>query len=82
MFFLRENKIPLAILFSGVIIALAIYFGLREKGNIQNKKTFVSQTSSLSPTEIATQTPILTLVSVPTEVITPSIYPAPYPSFR
>lgn len=31
MSFFQENKIPLAIIFAGIIIALAIYFGLKEK---------------------------------------------------
>lgn len=74
MSFLQKNKIPIAIIISGLFIAIAIFFGLRgEKdfkvGKNTNKQPIISQTQSLSPTKILKQKLTSTTASVPTEKI-------------
>lgn len=69
MSFLRENRIPLVIVFSGLIIATSLYFALKPKED--NNSLKVSQNSQKTETNI-TSTPtkevsVPTTASIPTE---------------
>lgn len=74
MSFFQENKIPLAIILSGLFIALAIFFGLRGEKDFKfasnkNEPPTISQAQSLSPTKILEQKLTPTTASVSTEKI-------------
>jgi hypothetical protein len=78
MSFWQENKISLAIIFSGLIIATSLYFALKPKGdnslklnqNQEKQKTKTTLTSTPTPTKEIIS---LTTASIPTEKPTSTI---------
>lgn len=85
MSFLEKNKIPLAIIFSGIIIAVSIYFGLKSKEVKQkNQSSNTQSTFNNYSTPTSTITTIPTHGSIPneTEIPTPTTTVPPIPKFN
>lgn len=77
MSFWQENKIPLAIVFSGLIIGLSLYFALKPKTDNNSLKVSQNQNSQKTET-IITSTPTKevispTIASIPTEKPVPTV---------
>ncbi|GAB4218766.1 MAG: hypothetical protein Fur009_1510 [Candidatus Microgenomates bacterium] len=77
MSFWQENKAPLSIVFSGIVIAVSLYFALKPIGSTLIKKEKVvenEQKLEISPTSISQEINTSpTTVSIPTEKPSPTL---------